>query len=285
MNVGRSSLLAALTRCLGEAVNSLGLGVLSVPCHYLGMRVDEHLEALRCDGKILAEVAQRTSLNAVVPPCPGWRVRDVLLHIGGVHRWAAAYLSAGRCHPFNAEEESGFFPPVDDRALIDWYRSGHSALVDALAGVDPAVDCWSFLPAPSPLAFWARRQAHETAVHRADVESAIASTPAWAPAFAVDGIEELLRGFFARRPERITYEPPVTVALSATDVDAAWTIRLDAGGLHVADGTEPATLALSGTATDLYLLLWNRIGLEHVTAEGDPGALAIWRSKATVTWS
>jgi uncharacterized protein (TIGR03083 family) len=249
------------------------------------MRVDEYLDMLRRDGKILAVVAQRAGLDAVVPPCPGWRVRDVLLHIGGVHRWAAAYLTAGRRHPFDATEESGFFPQIDDHALIDWYRFGHSALVDALAGADPAVVCWSFLPAPSPLAFWARRQAHETAVHRADVESAIASTPKWAPAFAVDGIEELLRAFFARRPERVTYEPPVAVALSATDADAAWTIRMDAGGLRVADGAEPATLALSGTATDLYLLLWNRIGLERFTAEGDPGALSIWRSRATVTWS
>ena len=32
--------------------------------------------------------------------------------------------------------------------------------------------CFAFLPAPSPLAFWARRQAHETGIHRADVESA-----------------------------------------------------------------------------------------------------------------
>lgn len=34
------------------------------------------------------------------------------------------------------------------------------------------VDCWTFLDAPSPLAFWARRQAHETAIHRADAQLA-----------------------------------------------------------------------------------------------------------------
>ena len=117
-----------------------------------------------------------------------------------------------------------------------------------------------------------------------EVESAIGSTPAWAPAFAVDGTEELLRAFFARRPERITGEPPVAVALSAIEIDAAWTIRMDAGGLRVTDGAGPATLTLSGTATDIYLLLWNRIGLDRFTVEGDPGALATWRNKATVTW-
>ena len=247
------------------------------------MRIDEHLEMLRRDGEILADVAQRAGVDLPVPPCPGWRVRDVLLHLGGVHRWAAAHVTTGRSRPFTPAESEQFFVPVGDDTLIDWYRSGHRALTDVLAGADPAVDCWSFLPAPSPLAFWARRQAHETAVHRADVESAIGSTPAWAPAFAVDGTEELLRAFFARRPERITCEPPTAIALSATDAEAAWTIHMDADGLRVTDGAEPATLTLSGTATDVYLLLWNRIGLDRFTVEGDPDALTTWRDKAAVT--
>lgn len=233
----------------------------------------------------MVDVAQRAGLDAAVPPCPGWRVRDVLLHLGGVHRWAAAYVTTGRSRPFAEPERGQFFAPVDDGALIGWFRSGHGALVDALAGADPAVSCWSFLPAPSPLAFWARRQAHETAVHRADVESAIGSTPAWAAAFAVDGVEELLWGFSVRRPERIASESPVAVALCATDADAAWTMRMDAGGLRVADGAEPATLTLTGTATDLYLLLWNRIDLDRFAVEGDPEALATWRDKSAVTWS
>ncbi|XVU28545.1 maleylpyruvate isomerase family mycothiol-dependent enzyme [Actinoplanes sp. CA-054009] len=249
------------------------------------MRIDEHLEALRHDGKVVAEAAGRAGLDAVVPRCPGWRVRDVLLHLGGVHRWAAAHVADRRARPFGPDEESRFFTHVDDGALIDWYRSGHRALVGTLAAADPALACWSFLPAPSPLAFWARRQAHETAVHRADVESATGSTPAWPPAFAADGVEELLRAFFARRPERLTSEPPVTIALQATDAEAAWTIRMDATGLHVTDGAEPATLALSGTAGDLYLLLWNRIGPEELTADGDLGALDAWRGRATVKWS
>jgi len=50
------------------------------------MRVEEHLEVLRRDGEKLADVAQRAGLDAPVPPCPGWQVRDVLQHTGGVHR-------------------------------------------------------------------------------------------------------------------------------------------------------------------------------------------------------
>ena len=111
------------------------------------MRFDEHLEVLRRDGTSLADVALRAGLDAVVPACPGWRVRDVLLHTGGVHRWAAAYVTAARPEEFDAAVEERFFAHVDDDTLVDWFRSGHRALVEALAGADPAVRCWSFLPA------------------------------------------------------------------------------------------------------------------------------------------
>ena len=43
-------------------------------------------------------------------------------------------------------------------------------------------ECWTFLPAPSPRAMWARRQAHETAIHRVDAQLA-AGLPVspWSP--------------------------------------------------------------------------------------------------------
>ena len=63
-------------------------------------------------------------------------------------------------------------PP--DAELLDAYRAGHRILTEALGSADPALACATFLPAPSPLAFWNRRQAHETAIHRADAELAAA---------------------------------------------------------------------------------------------------------------
>jgi len=46
-----------------------------------------------------------------------------------------------------------------------------------LASAPPDLDCLTFLAAPSPLAMWARRQAHETAIHRVDAESPAARSP------------------------------------------------------------------------------------------------------------
>ena len=58
------------------------------------------------------------------------------------------------------------------------------AVEDTLRTADPAVRCWTFLPAPSPLAFWARRQAHETAIHRADAQLAAGPVTPFAADFA-----------------------------------------------------------------------------------------------------
>src|SRR5260370_27003394 len=64
--------------------------------------------------------------------------------------------------------------PADD-VLLDWFRDGHASLVRALAAADPDLKCWTFMAAPSPLVFWARRQSHETAIHRVDTQQAAAA--------------------------------------------------------------------------------------------------------------
>ncbi|GIF22087.1 uncharacterized protein (TIGR03083 family) [Actinoplanes tereljensis] len=250
------------------------------------MRVDQFVESLRVDGRGLAEAADQAGLDAVVPTCPDWQIRDLLRHTGGVHRWAAAHVTQERVKPFTADEEEQFFAAPDDDALLDWFRHGHQALVGVLSAAEPTVDCWTFLPgAGSPLEFWARRQAHETAVHRADAEAALGRLPQWDPRFAADGINELLRGFFARRPQRLATDPPVSIALCATDAEAAWTIYLGPDGLRVVDADGPATLHLAGTASRLYLLLWNRTGTEGLDAHGDVPVWDAWCSKAAVTWN
>ena len=48
-------------------------------------------------------------------------------------------------------------------------------------------------------------------------------------------------------------------------------------------GAPAATLTLTGTATDLYLLPWNRIGPGRLQAAGDPDAWEVWRRQVTIT--
>lgn len=166
------------------------------------MDVDEHIGELREHGEQLAAAAEAVPLETAVPTCPEWDVRDLLRHIGAVHRWATAFVQ-GRKEPWEVplEEVVGRWP--DDRELLEWFRRGHRTLVSSLEAADRALECWTFLRAPSPLSMWARRQAHETAIHRADAEAVTRRQPVFRSRFAADGIDELLRCFITRRGGRL----------------------------------------------------------------------------------
>ncbi|MFJ1707709.1 maleylpyruvate isomerase family mycothiol-dependent enzyme [Kitasatospora sp. NPDC088346] len=256
------------------------------------MEISEHLDALRREGALLADTADRTDLDAPVVTCPEWRLRDLVRHTGQVHRWAAAHVREGLAHPLDdAGSQAAWGPDPDDRDLVGWFRDGHASLVAALEKAPADLACWSFLPAPSPLAFWARRQAHETAVHRVDAESATRSTAGsfeptpTDPAFAEDGIAELLTGFVTRPYGRLRSERPRTLLVRPTDRPAAWLVTVSQDPVVVTEGEGPADCTVDGRAHDLYLMLWNRLPADRVRATGDLAVLDLWQDGSSVRWS
>ena len=242
------------------------------------MEIPAHIDALRTEGARLAAAAAVADPDGAVPTCPEWTVRDLIRHTGGVHRWATGFVAEGRTEPSPAglEEAAGTGPTDED--LAGWFGHGCADLVRALAAAPDDLQCWTFLAAPSPRAMWARRQAHETAVHRVDAQLAagIPVTPC-APTFAADGIDELLVLFLPRRSSTLCADPPATLAVRCTDVDASWLLRMDADGVTTTAGTSShdagAACTVSGTADDLYLALWNRTGADDLAVEGDRAVL------------
>jgi uncharacterized protein (TIGR03083 family) len=248
------------------------------------MEIDEHLARLRSDGELLARAIEAAGPDANVPMCPEWKVRDLVHHVGGIHRWATGYVKDRRAERVDARlaDVVGAWP--DDRQLVAWFRDGHARLVETLETADPAVECWSFLPAPSPLAFWARRQAHETAIHRVDAESALGSpTPFDAP-FASDGIDEMLFGFAARPRRDIPTTSEQTMALRATDAGRSWLVRIGPDRVESSDGGGEADFDISAPASDLYTLLWNRRGVDGLAVAGDRKVLALWQETIRIRW-
>jgi uncharacterized protein (TIGR03083 family) len=248
------------------------------------MEMTDHLAALLREGRLLAEAAEASELDAPIPTCPDWRMRDLLQHMGDVHRWAAAHVAQPSAEPIRRVE--GIAGPLpDDADLLAWFRQGHAALVETLKAADPDVECWSFLPAPSPLAFWSRRQAHETGIHRADAQSPSGAITGFEPGFAEDGIDELLFGFFGRPPPDGALEtPPRTLCLRATDADASWFVRVDGDGVRTERMEGDADCSVAGTASDLHLLLWNRRSPEGLDLRGDDQVLRSWREHAQIHW-
>jgi uncharacterized protein (TIGR03083 family) len=185
---------------------------------------------------------------------------------------------------------------ASDADLIAAYRHGHAALVAILRDADPDVECATFMPAPSPLAFWARRQAHETAVHRYDAQSAAPGGPpapaaGFDPAFAADGVDELIMCFAARRRYHLRDGGgddggQRSLTVRARDADTSWHVRLADGGTAVSRDDRPADCTLEGTAAGLYAYLWNRSDAARagLTIIGRPEILDVWSSSVRVRW-
>ena len=249
------------------------------------MEIAEHIEHIRRDGVMLADAAERAGLDATVPTCPDWRVRDLVRHQGDVHRWAAANLVRGKSEPMSDDESGASLLtwPDDDEGLLPWFREGHAALVKTLEVTPDDAVAFAFLPAASPRAFWARRQAHETAIHRADAESATGEITPYDAAFAADGVDEIVRGF-ATRTGRVRSDTPRTLRIRATDADQDWWLHIGPEGLTVGDAQADADCMVSGPASDLYLLAWNRRGADSLDVTGDTTLLDLWRETHQVRW-
>jgi uncharacterized protein (TIGR03083 family) len=213
-------------------------------------------------------------------------MRDLVGHLSHVHRWATAHVAQRRSEAMDEREEADLFATgPNDAGLIDWFREGHAALVRSLETAAPDLACWSFLPAPSPLAFWARRQAHETAIHRADAQSAAGAITAFPPAFAADGIDELLFGFVSRPRGRLRSDPPRTLYLQSSDTAREWLVRIGPERVEVRGEPGHGDCTVRGPASDLYLLLWNRRPADDLTVQGDAGLLDLWRDLVQIRWS
>ena len=243
------------------------------------MQTAELIDQLAADGPVLAAAAGRAGWDAPVPSTD-WTVRELVTHVGGVHRWAADIVATcGERFDTAAGGAVGTGP--SDGELLDWFADGHAALVATLRAAPDDLQCAAFLPAPSPLAFWARRQAHETAIHRVDAEAAGGAVTTFEPEFAQDGIGEILHGFAARKRKPLD---PATLVLRATD-GPDWTIRLGADGVRAEPGADGggAEVVVQGSSAELYLWLWNRPSTAVV--QGDGAVARRWAETVQVRWA
>ncbi len=256
------------------------------------------LDELSSQANRLVREVDRVLLSDRVPTCPQWTVRDLVGHLGGVHRWATTIVEGAHQHDLPAAEKAVLFEVPPDAgsmaSLMEWFKSGADRLVEVLRVAPEDLLAFVFLKnAPPARHFWARRQAHETAIHRIDALSVrLGRMPSTAEAdidgaFAVDGIDELIRGFVPRRSGLLRTDEPFQVTIAPTDVDVSWTVLVSdqpAVVTTAADGAARGSQArLTGTAAALYLGLWNRG--DDIAETGTVDALGHWREQVRVRWA
>ena len=230
------------------------------------------LETLEADSRLLAQAASR-NLNAAVPHCPGWTVRDAVEHVAQVyeHKIAAIERRGDKPEPW---------PPIwpEDRDPLEWFADASERLLDTLARTDSLAPTWTWWPPDQTAGFWVRRMAQETAVHRIDVEAATGSATPIDADLAVDGIDEVLLLMLAG-DWGDDLQPDLTGTVGIVTGDRMWRVAMTPDEVTVdsADGGTEATVA--GEASPLLLWLWGRAADSAVEVTGDRGAAARLRRR------
>ena len=243
------------------------------------VEITEHIDALRRDGSMLADAAERAGLDADVPPCAPWRVKDLLRHTGYIHRWAARHIAECPDRVLDGPPEAEILRGgAADEELPAWFRAGHAALVETLRSADPGLECATFMDAPSPLAFWARRQAHEIAIHRCDADLANGNLGAIAADLAADGVNEYFELLLLMPAVQAITGTGETVHFHCTDREVEWVAELTPDGVALRPDHAKGDVAVRGSANALFLLVWNRIGPDNPELEvfGDRALLDRW---------
>lgn len=242
---------------------------------------DEHLAALRSEGRLLADAVASGGGTASVPGIDAWTLNDVARHTGSVHEWICEVIRNGP--PDWGYDDLMPRAPQDHAALPEWYLSRLDALVALLAATPASSEVWTLFDTPPGIDFWKRRQCFETLVHRYDAEGAAGRRTPIDPDVATDGVEEALQ--MVRHRTRFRSDREVRFAVRTTDTDRAWTLRiggdLPRGERTLVEGAD-GDVELSGRAADLVVHLWNRPPEQDVTLSGDTDLWQVWREHAVI---
>jgi uncharacterized protein (TIGR03083 family) len=236
---------------------------MTLPFPELLILVDERSAAFR------DIIAAAPDLEARVPGCPDWSLRDLAAHLGHVQRFWSVVVRAGASPGAPPREAIGDTEPHGD--LADWFGESTRMLLSALREAGPDAECWTWWGRSDALqtaGAVARHQVHETAVHTFDAQETIGKPEPVPATIAVDGVAEFLlvtlgaAGPWPHRPARVLF---------AADEGPAWTVDLTPAGaqLDPAASGDPVT-TVRGPAGDMLLGLFGRLPLESLRLDGDP---------------
>ncbi|MFN2478494.1 MAG: maleylpyruvate isomerase family mycothiol-dependent enzyme [Pseudonocardiaceae bacterium] len=251
------------------------------------LRDDRYLEALAAQSALFAEALAGADLQQRVPTCPDWTLYQLTDHLGGAHRWATATVTRPATTPPDRSELDATAAPEDADGLGAWLRDGADALATAIRAADSQTPVWSWA-GDHTVSFWARRMAHETAMHRADAEVALGREFALDADLAADAISEWL-GFLSL-PQAVEYRPELAelrgdgqiLHLHSTDPGLGeageWIVRRTPSGPVWEHGHAQGDVAVRGPVVYLLLVLMRRVSPSEAPIDvlGDAAVMEHW---------
>jgi uncharacterized protein (TIGR03083 family) len=235
----------------------------------------DFLAEIETQASSMRSAAVEAGPDAMVPTCPEWTVLDLVRHQAAVHSWAAQAIVT--------EPGAGLpefpKPSHDWDELLTWWDSQVAVLVTRLRDTRPDRPAWTF-DGTNIAGWWARRQAHETSIHRLDAELAAGHdvpTLLFDSEFAADGIDEFLTVMIPRQLQKgRAIEATGRLLIHAADAGRTWEILLTSGEplviTAVHDSAIDSDVTLAGTADAIYRKLWGRPS--HAIVSGDESLLA-----------
>lgn len=241
------------------------------------MTYEEYCDELDREVDRFADALANADPAARVPSCPEWSVQELTEHLGKVHRWAHELVRtrATARIPMPAVELGAH------EIRGQWLRSGGHSLADGLRSADPDESMWAW-GADQHVRFWARRQLHETLVHRIDLELATGETSWIDPAIAVDAVDEFLANVKSDRDiavrARTEHPDGERLEIRAAGSSKSWGIELSADEYCFVDEVIKPDASLSGEPAELLAAVLRRRPLAacEVVIEGDGSLVEHW---------
>jgi len=220
--------------------------------------------------RFLVAASHAASFDTGVPSCPEWDVAQLIGHLGFIYGRVALVVSTRRTAAIDRSEVPA---APEGQARLGWFAERRMAMLSTLDVADADVPVWNWtVNSPGPTSFWFRRMAHESLVHRVDMELAQGSEPVEGdPEVAADTVAEFFEIFYPM------FEPQISetglggsMHLHATDVSGAeWTVEALSGGSKISREHAKADVALRGSAFDLACWIWGRLPTGRLETFGD----------------
>jgi Mycothiol maleylpyruvate isomerase N-terminal domain len=229
-----------------------------------------HVDAIEQEAERIGELAER-GVKVAIRNSLGWDLEGLLSHLAETFGRAVAQL-ASPDHPVEV-----FAPSEATRSAVECFEENRLALVAALREHGPADPCWNIVGEDLTVGFLARRLAHESAIHRIDVEVARGTSTTIDSELAADGVDERLFVVLSRHSD-VGEIPELggSICLICSDRDAAWSIDASRGRFRVRAGRGPADAAVVATASDLFCFSWSRPTIRPLQVTGRLAVVEAW---------